>query len=85
MLYEKYLLRCFHPDHPGHKHTTKPVLPRKLKPNIMLRREVVHSFTNSGFTNKDIKKGQKTIHDQAVRDCIEQYTASKVLNRPHQK
>jgi hypothetical protein len=82
MLYEKYLLRCFQPDHPGHKHTTKPDPPRKLKPNILLRREVVHPFKNSSLTNKDIKKGQKIIHDQAVRDCIEQYTANKVLNRP---
>jgi hypothetical protein len=69
---EKHLLCCFQPDHPGHKHTIKSDQLRKLKPNIMSRSEIVHPFTTSGLTNKDIKKGQKTIHDCADRGCIEQ-------------
>jgi hypothetical protein len=61
MLSDQYLLCCFQPDHPGHKHTTKPDPPRKLKPNIMSRREEVHSFTTSVLNNKDVKNGQKNI------------------------
>jgi hypothetical protein len=48
----------------------------------MSRSEVVHPFTTGGLTNKYIKKGQKTIHDHAVKDCIEQLSPNKVLNRP---
>jgi hypothetical protein len=78
------ILHCFQPDHPGQwtHANNKTLCAKKLKPNIILRHEVVHPFTTSGLTNKGVKKGQKTIHDQAVRDCIEQYTANKVLNRP---
>jgi hypothetical protein len=72
MLSDQYLLCCFQPDHPAHKHTTKFDRPRKLNPNIMSRCEVVHPFTTSGLTNKEVQKGQKTIHDHAVRDCIQQ-------------
>jgi hypothetical protein len=42
MLSDLYHLCCFQRDHPGHKHTTKSDPPRKLKPNIMSRSEVVH-------------------------------------------
>lgn len=83
MVSKQYLLSCYLPGHPGHKHVDKPDPPRRLKKNIMMERNTIAPLVQDDpITKETIKRGIKNIHTESVRNVLEQYTDNKLLNRP---
>ena len=79
MISKQFLLSNFVSNHPNHKHTSKPLPPRKIKPSIQTYRPNI--ISHLPVTKDNLKRKTKEIHTKEVKTILSKYPPNKVLQR----
>ena len=77
MISKQFLLSNYTPNHPGLKHTNRPLPARKMKPTIHHLRDDIQYLLP--VTRNTLKSKYKTIHTSEVAKALDKYPPNKVL------
>ena len=77
MISKQFLLSNYTPNHPGLKHTNRPLPARKMKPTIHHMRDDIQYLLP--VTRNTLKSKYKAIHTSEVAKALEKYPPNKVL------
>ena len=79
MLTKQFYSAFYSSDHPGNKYINHPKQPRDKKKTLLIHKNEIENIRQGGLMVKDV---MAKIHTNSVKDAIEGYNDSKVLNRP---